>query len=127
MSNQATPDEIDELLAGLQRTRRRFALYYLRDRDVVSIDELATTVTGWLAVRSGDGTAGRREYDQVKLWLYHRDLPKLDEAGLVSFDADAGTVTPELSEVADRLLTFLLEQEPVPSRSDLDGPPQEGH
>lgn len=120
MTNQEYPDDIDTVLQALASERRRYVLYYARDRGEVSIDDLATAVTGWLAVHSGSGSAGPHDHERVRAALHHQDLPKLSKAGLVSVDREAGTVTVESSRMGHALLDVLFEHEPVPEETESD-------
>jgi len=111
MSNDGDQGPIDAVLDALGDQRRRYALYFLRDRDAVAVETLATALTGWLAVRDGATTAWPQDRDRVLASLHHQDLPKLDAAGLVAYDREAGTVTFEESALARDLLDLLLAYE----------------
>lgn len=114
---------VDEVVGALRDARRRHALYYLRERETVDVEELARVLTGWDAVGEGDGTADRGDYEQVRARLHHSDLPKLADAGLVSLDRDAGTVAADTSGLADDLLDSLLEHERLPAEEGSTEPP----
>lgn len=101
----------DEVFAALSDRSRRIALYYLRWRRRVDVDELADVVTGW---RHADrpGTATKADRDQVRWSLLGGHLPVLDDAGLVDYDESTGTVTVEqLSERVQSLIDFAYDSE----------------
>lgn len=103
-------DLVADLLAD---ERRRHVLYLLREHESISLDDLADVLTGWLAVRNGDAGATPQDRDRTHIRLYHVDLPKLREAGLVEFDATTDDVAlARLPPSVDRLLDLTLELEP---------------
>lgn len=86
----ATPDRCLEALAD---ESRRHVLSSLCEADgPVSLTELAVD----LADAERDPATVAADEDPVRrreIELYHRHVPKLDEAGLVDFDVDRRTVT----------------------------------
>lgn len=86
----------------LTHPHRRYLLYYLTDQpDVVNIETLATTIAKW----DGDHTGTEQtEYREILYSLYHTHLPKLADAGVISFGPNRDSV--ELKEM-DRLGRFL--------------------
>jgi hypothetical protein len=78
----------------LANRRRRYVLHYLQYRDdPVELGRLAEQVGAWeYDVDRDDLPADRRK--NVYTALQQRHLPKLDDAGLVSFDSRGGTVAP---------------------------------
>jgi len=78
---------LTELLELLSHPRRRFVLGLLEETDGdVSMDSLAERLAVW----EGDDSsadAGPPAVDDVKLSLYHTHLPKLENAGLVTYDS----------------------------------------
>jgi hypothetical protein len=84
---------MSDTIATLADADRRTVLSCLDDHcTAVDIESLAADV---VAARDGtprdDVTEEAREKALVR--LHHVDLPKLDEAGFVAFDHEAGTVT----------------------------------
>lgn len=85
-------DSQDELFGALADARRRFVLRYLGRVDgPVAVTELTSELVAWeverpVADRSGD------DRDAIGLSLLHVHLPKMDDAGLVSYDAGRRTV-----------------------------------
>lgn len=81
-------DDVHDILAI---EHRRHALAFLDDqRGRVSVDALADHVTTAMAGQDGRDIT----HAEVATRLYHVDLPKLADAGIVVYDRDAGTVTP---------------------------------
>jgi len=122
-SDDATGDSARSVDAGfgaVADARRRYALYYLRERESATLDELATVVAGWRAARE-DPTGGvtPADRDRVRTELHHVHLPALASAGAVSYDADAGVVTLEsLSPFLDAVLDRSLADERTAAEGD---------
>ncbi|MBX0303001.1 DUF7344 domain-containing protein [Haloarcula salinisoli] len=102
---------LSELLELLSHRRRRFVLGTLDETDGdVPMDSLAKRLAAWEESDSpADATPPAVE--DVKLSLYHTHLPKLETAGLVTFDSrhvryDVGEPTP-----TDLSLDGLLQEE----------------
>lgn len=102
------PADPDLLFRVLSHVRRRYVLFYLRDRDATSLDELADVVAGWTTADTDALTTPRRR-ERVLIDLDHVHLPMLADAGLVAYDRDAGEVTRrEVPDAVDRLLDVAL-------------------
>lgn len=89
-----------DTIATLADPDRRTVLSCLDDYRVsVDIEELATDV---VAARDEIARESVPEADRnaVLVRLHHVDLPKLQQAGFVDFDPDAGTVRRRRSEAA---------------------------
>ena len=82
----------DDVFEILKSSRRRYVLYYLRrDGPTVDLSTLATHVAAWEHnISSEELTTQQRK--RVYISLYQTHLPTLDEAGLVNFDVDTGTI-----------------------------------
>lgn len=91
-------DKVYELLAN---KRRRYVIRYLKGQDgPVPLGLIAEQVAAWEEeVDTSEVTASQRK--SVYTGLQQRHLPKMDDAGLVSFDRRRGTVeaTQLLSEL----------------------------
>ncbi|WP_436930362.1 DUF7344 domain-containing protein [Halosimplex halobium] len=84
---------VDDLFELLARPGNRYALAYLHRADgPVPFEELVENVVDGAAVPDGLSTAEFR--DRVATRLVHSNLPKLDDAGLVEYDREAGLVRP---------------------------------
>ncbi|WP_436345469.1 DUF7344 domain-containing protein [Natronorubrum sp. FCH18a] len=82
---------VDRLLGILAAQRRRYALYYLREHDVATVDELARLVSEELEDASASTDTDDR-VDETRLALRHVDLPKLTAVGIVEYDYRSETV-----------------------------------
>lgn len=92
-----SPATVFDLLAD---DRRRYALHYLSATvGAVALADLAEQVV----LSEGDATEDR--YERVLTDLYHRHLPRLDDAGVARYDPERETV--ELLDAAGRLAPFL--------------------
>lgn len=86
--------EVDATFEVLSAAERRHALYYLREHEAATLDELATVVAGWLRAREDEaGVATPEDRERVRAELHHVHLPRLAAAGIVCYDLDSGEVT----------------------------------
>lgn len=103
----AGPAELhrDEVYDALRNLRRRYVLYYLASGGgPVPIDELAAQVAAWEQdLPVGETTQGQRK--SVYSALHQTHLPKLEEVGLVSYDA--GDMSVDLADGAEELDVYL--------------------
>lgn len=102
----------EDLLTVLKRDRRRTVVSVLsRTRhETVTL----TGLTAAVATAEHDGESGDIDREQrraVRTSLHHVHLPKLDEAGLVEYDAGRLTVTDTGTDAIDS--TWLVEGDPV--------------
>jgi DNA-binding transcriptional ArsR family regulator len=96
VNHDSCPRSLNAVFELLVAERRRNAMYALRRRaEPISVAELADEVTPDEAT----------EPDAVAATLHHVHLPKLAEAGVVTYDIDAGTV--ELLNLPRRLERYL--------------------
>lgn len=106
---------LDETFRLLQNARRRFVLHSLRHRaERADVSELASALAAWES--GGDESVTEEGVGTVELSLHHAHLPRLAEAGTVSYDpetnrvalADTAPVEPYLStaERVDRPLPW---------------------
>jgi len=69
-------------------------LWYLLENGQSTEQELASVLRGWeLNPRETMSTPADRS--EIRLQLLHSHLPRLDDAGLIGYDEDTGTVGPE--------------------------------
>ena len=105
-------DELDSDLAILSSSRRRHSLYYLRENEIASVDELADH----LADEDGDAAVSADDrFETPELALVHSDLPALRDAGVIEYDPRNGTVRYRRPPESVRALLELcsrLEREP---------------
>lgn len=104
ISVEPEPPRLDVVYGTLQNRRRRLILRYLENESSAAIGDLAEHV----AAIENDVPRHQVESTQRKrvyVSLYQSHLPKLDEAGAVSYDGDRGTV--ELLSEAEEFLDIL--------------------
>ena len=81
---------------ALGHRHRRAVVRELRERDrdeAVGLEDLAASVAA--AERGVDpGDVDPDALESALTTLYHAHLPRLDDAGAISYDAEAGTVRP---------------------------------
>lgn len=83
---------LDRVFDLLSEERRRYALYYLANREgAVPVAELAEAVADW-EDRDGGGSDSWTDVDRIELTLQHSHLPKASEAEFVEYDADERVV-----------------------------------
>ncbi len=96
---------LDQIFGILKNKRRRHVLRYLYETDgQVSLSEVAEQIAAWendKEVRQISSSERKRVY----VGLYQCHLPKMDGAGVVSFNKPRGII--ELGKNADALYTYL--------------------
>jgi DNA-binding transcriptional ArsR family regulator len=100
-SSESFGQQFYRVLASQERRR---LLSLLLDGEERCVEEVATLLVGWDA--STTGTAkGPTDRERAHLRLVHAHLPMLEEAGLVTYDPERGTVRMEslAAETIDRL------------------------
>lgn len=82
---------LDEMFDLLRSPYRRYVLYHLtRESDTVDFDTLAASLADWDAGQPGKSRDTSSA--TIETQLRHVHLPKLADAGVVTFDADTGAV-----------------------------------
>lgn len=85
--------------------RERYTLYYLDAHDGQGrLEQIAEQVAAWQN-RTTVELATNEMQNRVRAGLYHADLPKLADYGLVDYDEESGHVT--LTELGDQLSPYL--------------------
>jgi len=94
------PTPSDDLYRSIATQRRRNVLAYLHESDVTteSLDDVVDAV-----VEKETHSPGP-DRESVRIDLYHRHLPLLDEAGIIDFDAYTETVQYENNSQIEALL-----------------------
>lgn len=101
----------DAVFDVLANAERRFAIYYLLEHRTASVEDLADVVTGWSGAAT-HGMATPEDWDRVHAGLLHRHLPAMSDAGLVEYDAAAGTVRLTISSpTVVELVRWALQRE----------------
>ncbi|MFC6836130.1 DUF7344 domain-containing protein [Halomarina ordinaria] len=98
-------ETVSQYFRLLSRTRRRFVLYLLNDAGALPVEDLAVRLARARTDVSTDGDPAEGAVRDEQLTLRHNHLPALAEAGVVEYDASAGTVALSLSsrELSDLL------------------------
>lgn len=83
--------ELDEMFDLLTHPHRRYVLYYLRqDGEGVGLETLAAAIANWDGDSSGGDQSDNRE--AIEVMLRHTHLPKLADAGIITFDANTASI-----------------------------------
>jgi len=96
--------ELDHVYEALEHPRRRCVCCLLVEDDEWSLPALARTVAAWEDGVPEDAVSESTR-ERVYVSLYHSHVPKLAACGVVSFDADAETLSA--GENADQVLAAL--------------------
>lgn len=89
----------------LSSPRRRYVLHYLRRaEEPVELTELAKQVAAWENETDPESLTDQQR-KRVYVSLYQTHIPKLDDAGVVDYDSDEGTISlaPGATAVDDYL------------------------
>lgn len=96
-----SPADWDALLGALAKRRRRYLLYHLAEEPRASLPDLAgciMTLEEELLGRSG----GDRDREEVVISLIHRDVPVLEDAGVITV-GEGGEVIARGERFSDAL------------------------
>lgn len=89
----------------LSSPRRRYMLYYLRqESEPVHIQKLSAEVASWENEIPVDDLTNQQQ-KRVYVSLYQTHIPKLEDAGIVTYDQETGTV--ELTERVDEMEAYI--------------------
>lgn len=80
------------LLQALADKRRRFVLYYLRNRESAEFEDLTEQLAAW-ASEAPLGAPDEQTRKSIQSELYHKHLPKLEETGIIRYERDQKTVS----------------------------------
>jgi DNA-binding transcriptional ArsR family regulator len=92
-------EQLPELTANvafdlLSNARRRYVLCFLRERGEASVRELSRYTAAW--ENDVEPTAvSSAQRKRVYTALHQTHLPRLDEYGIIEYDPDRGSVTPQ--------------------------------
>lgn len=102
---------LEVIFESLTSPRRRFVLYYLRDHEIATVEELARHIVAWEEnVHPDEVGSDRRE--RVETQLLHTHLPKLADATFVEYDPRSRTVRyTEPPALLDTVLELLARLE----------------
>lgn len=94
---------LNETFSLLMHPHRRYVLYYLtKEFEVVDIQTLAAAIANWHADQPDTSWSGNS--DTVETGLRHTHLPKLAAAGIITFDADTGSIELNETNRPDRFI-----------------------
>jgi DNA-binding transcriptional ArsR family regulator len=97
---------LNETFGLLKNPRRRYVLYHLRHESrSTDLVTLGRHVAAW-ETGTTVSEVSAESVETVRVSLFHTHLPKLEDAGLVSYDPETGAVE---FEGADLVGTFLDE------------------
>lgn len=120
LGSEDPPAELskDELFHLLQNQRRRRVLLYLQGTTgEVSMRDIAEQVAAW----ENDTTVkalGSNERQRVYIALYQSHLPKLDDAGVLTYDQQRGIVAR--TQLADQLEAYLNVDTPAEGKTETE-------
>ncbi|MFC6717860.1 hypothetical protein ACFQGT_09485 [Natrialbaceae archaeon GCM10025810] len=95
---------VDEMLRLLGSEHVRVVVAHLFERPEVTLEELAEVAVAATAAEEGR-IATDREYERVRITLFHSTLPRLEDHGLLTFDTEGRVV--ENAEIPRSLYTFV--------------------
>lgn len=84
----------DQFYQALASTQRRRLLYCLVENGENTVGDLASVLSGWEVTATGTMYT-QSDRSAIVLQLLHNHLPRLDDADLIAYDADAKTVQLE--------------------------------
>lgn len=90
--------DIETTFDLLSSSVRRAIITVLRESNSITRERLTATLAGSDA--DDDSVAARR---RIRIALHHNHLPKLAEAGLITYDDETVTATAELEQVAQAI------------------------
>lgn len=106
MDTNTRTTSTDETLRLLAHERRRKALQHLSQaEEATTVDSLAERVAAETDPDHDDGVVKSVETD-----LHHVHLPKMDEVGVVDYDARSGTVRYRPRPTVEELLDAVAER-----------------
>lgn len=112
-------DTLDDVFELLTRERRRFVLYYLRERDgPVSVKELATTIEAWEDGSEPPALPDDR-YRDILLTLKHEHLPKAAEVEFVQYDPEENVIELSGSPAEFEVVLSVAEAIEQPRSTDI--------
>jgi len=103
----------DTLYEALASENRRRTVFFLLDEKETTVETLATVLAGWAADETGS-MSSPADRDQIRIELVHNHLPRLEAAGLVSYDAQEGDIRiTSLDPLLAALISKSVDSEPA--------------
>jgi hypothetical protein len=84
--------QLDRLMEVLAKRERRRLLYYLREHETATKQELIDVLTGWAATDRDRGAVTKDDWVRMQTALHHVHLPRLEHANLVEHDPETGVI-----------------------------------
>ena len=83
---------LDQIFEVLSEERRRYALYYLEQKETaIPVEELIEQVAEWEAGRPAESIPDEK-FDRIGIEFYHHELPKATDLQYVRYNPDEGLV-----------------------------------
>lgn len=106
--SELSQDAVFDLLSN---PRRRFVInYLLREGGPVTIQQLSRELAAWEFDVDPDDLTDQQE-KRIYVALYQTHVPKLEEAGVLEYDAEASLV--EITDTATQLQSYIDEDAPA--------------
>lgn len=86
-----SPNNLDEILTALANRRRRYALYQLREEEILELEALARRVAAWEADSPPDEVADE-EVRRLRLEFHHEHVGVFREAACIEYDDRSGVI-----------------------------------
>lgn len=99
---------LDVIFDILKNQRRRHVVRYLQEHQVATLSDLAEHVAA-LENDKDIRNLTSSERKRVYVGLYQCHLPRMDDAGVIDFDSDRGTI--ELNHQAEQLDAYLIDDD----------------
>lgn len=114
----STPGELDEILRVLTAKRRRYVLYYLREEEMATLNELARQLVAWEEQQAPEAVLDA-DIERHALELYHEHLPQLTETCLIEFGMRSQAARYEHPPaLLETLLDVCRTRDPYPGDGD---------
>lgn len=94
----------DQFYRALASVHRRRLLYHLLENGESTVEELSSVLSGW-ELTPGEKMSTPTDRSAIRLRLLHNHLPRLVDADLIAYDADAGIV--QLESVHPRVMEVI--------------------
>lgn len=83
--------EISEFMEVLAHERRRYVLYYLQHEECAELEDVTEQIAVWESGTPSE-ELDERTRRRISINLYHAQLPKLEEAGIIGYDRRHGSM-----------------------------------
>lgn len=86
-----SPDNLDEIIAALTDRRRRYALYHLREEEILELEALARRVAAWEADSPPDEVSDD-EVERLRVEFHHEHVGVFRQAACIEYDDRSGVI-----------------------------------